>query len=90
MDIKFLIEKRRLLGMVNIFAVFIAILNSLFIIIIIIIIIMIIVIIIIIIIIIIILLLWNLLLYGLWQISCLLLPVLVYLFFVQIQIEISN
>ena len=88
MDIKFLIEKRRLLGMVNIFAVFIAILNSLFIIIIIIIIIMIIVIIIIIIIII--LLLWNLLLYGLWQISCLLLPVLVYLFFVQIQIEISN
>ena len=88
MDIKFLIEKRRLLGMVNIFAVFIAILNSLFIIIIII--IMIIVIIIIIIIIIIILLSWNLLLYGLFQISCLLLPVLVYLFFVQIQIEISN
>ena len=85
MDIKFLIEKRRLLGMVNIFAVFIAILNSLFIIIIIII-----MIIVIIIIIIIILLLWNLLLYGLWQISCLLLPVLVYLFFVQIQIEISN
>ena len=87
MDIKFLIEKRRLLGMVNIFAVFIAILNSLFIIIIIIIIM---IIVIIIIIIIIILLLWNLLLYGLWQISCLLLPVLVYLFFVQIQIEISN
>ena len=87
MDIKFLIEKRRLLGMVNIFAVFIALLNSLFIIIIIIIII---IMIIVIIIIIIILLLWNLLLYGLWQISCLLLPVLVYLFFVQIQIEISN